>query len=603
MVKIDKRFNINKYFNSYKEIYRSIFLEFYGEEYADKINNAFDNFSFIGYLTTTSISNLIYDLCNSISGKLEDEFLKESGLNSIPNIKVFAFFWGFEKFEKCPLYKILNRSNGYESELKTIFNISSDDTDYEEKIKQGLKIIDATKDLFYIYKQKYDEQIKRYQEYINYNENLEEIESNSQSEYINYFIKNVFYSISQSDQIFYMNHIREFKNPETSAEYFRKMRCFKNYIYNFVGSINFKSDGLINSFSEENEKVINDYKYIRQHRINYFKNLGLDLGDNYEDYVNSEEAQKLWPTEDDIKRVTELKDYIYEQTIKYYYSTIPMYQEIKEILENKGFTDLRCPPFVFSTYLKDKWNITPNFIIINKEDNSKMDDRIVLHPIILFSADVTEKDFDQTIIHELNHLVEYRIIKIITEILETGVSESHVMTETGFNNHNEEYIKELKRLKYELFNETINEILTSEITALMHSKGIYLFTEESDLSEELKKNATKCLYILSSPLVNDFYREFKKEIIHARMTGDRKILYDKVGKENFEELNNLINEFYIYFDISNNTNKINNILEQIKEGIVNRDTNAYNEFINRSNIIFRKMQENASKDIKVRKLI
>ena len=62
-------------------------------------------------------------------------------------------------------------------------------------------------------------------------------------------------------------------------------------------------------------------------------------------------------------------------------------------------------------------------------------------------------------------------------------------------------------------------------------------------------------------MVKEFYNTYKKEIIESRRTGDMTELFNTVGKENFESLNNLFHEFYetfpgmTFYSVINSINK------------------------------------------------
>lgn len=601
MVQIDKQFNINKYFQSYIPILREVFLEYYDEEYADIVNNAFDNFSFIGYLTPVGISNLISTLGHKISGKLVDDFTLEAGFSDIKNFKTNAFFFGFEKQENCEFYKVLERKEGYENEVCWIFGIDSKSIDAKEKINEAIKRIDSAKDIFYKYQELFYQEIKPYQEYFDIASRLDELETNSTPEYIIYFIKRLFPFLSKEDKEFYLLNREKLENKETASEYFRKMQCFKNYVSHYITDrIDFSHSGLISYFSDKNEEEMqnpNESKYIKNNRIKYFKSLGIDLGDNYEEYINNPEVRRLWPSKVMINEIEKVKREIYEATIKSFFLTVPMYQENKKTLEETGFTDKRETPFQFQNYLKNCWNISPNYIM--KKNFTRVDDAFILHPIIMFSAYCGNNEFDKSIIHELNHLVEEHIKSVFKKIIENGSLMIQVVTECGLNCQSEEpYIRELEKHQYELFNETINDIIANEITDLMHAKGIYLFTEPG-LQEENDKNI--CLYSYSKPLTLDFFNEFRKDIIYARMTGNRSSLYEKIGESNYNALNDLINEFYIYFGTVKNDTRLRKTLNNLQEGNIDSDVEAYNDFLNRSYNILENMKRNRTESIQKKK--
>lgn len=607
MVKIDKKFNINKYFQSYVPILKEVFLEYYGDEYADKINNAFANFSFIGYLTPVAISNLVFDLNNEIRRNLVDDFIFEAEFNDIPNFKVNAFLFSFEDKEKCSFYKALQRTNGYEEDVKLMFGINSKSEDYKEKLEIALKRIDAARSIYFKYQKLFDEAIKPYQEYVDIANRLENLEENSTPDFIIYFINRIFHFLSKEDKEFYLINQEKFTSDDTASEYFRKMKCFKNYVSYYSDYISFNQHGYINSFSKEKcEKMENPQgssyvSYIKKERIKYFNNLGIDLGNNYEDYLNNPEVQRLWPSPSMVDKIEKIKEELYEETIRSFFLTIPLYQENKRVLEETGFIDKRVTAFQFATYLENNWNTTSNFVKKANLNNSPIEDGFILHPIIIFSAQLDNNQFDNVIIHELNHLIENHIKSIIKKITETGSTLIQILTESGFNCPGDtEYIQELKKYKYELFNETINQIIANQITELLHKKGIYLFTEP-ELKD--KKDDSVCIYEYSVPLAINFFNEFKKDIIYARITGDRSLLFAKIGENNFEDLNDLINKFYSYFGIVDDTHHIQmDALNALERGEINDEVKAYQEFIDGSNIIIERMKIESSKMTKKRKL-
>ena len=95
--------------------------------------------------------------------------------------------------------------------------------------------------------------------------------------------------------------------------------------------------------------------------------------------------------------------------------------------------------------------------------------------------------------------------------------------------------------KYELINEYVNDRIAQEITDIMHEQGNYIYskTRGDDTSS----------YIMMSFLLEEFYQRFRDTIIASRSNGNINYLYDNVGKDNFEALNNLVNECYEKFGL------------------------------------------------------
>ena len=91
-------------------------------------------------------------------------------------------------------------------------------------------------------------------------------------------------------------------------------------------------------------------------------------------------------------------------------------------------------------------------------------------------------------------------------------------------------------------------------------------------------------------LVENFYVDFKEEIKHCRVMGDMDYLYNLVGRDNFLELNELINNFADYFD----DKKYYEMFDDWNDWIGTVDTIYFDECLEKSRIILEKMKERAS---------
>ena len=109
-------------------------------------------------------------------------------------------------------------------------------------------------------------------------------------------------------------------------------------------------------------------------------------------------------------------------------------------------------------------------------------------------------------------------------------------------------MKEINDNKYNYINEGINELIAKDILNQIRKKQQKLFIQE---------NKTNSLdYEI---LLQEFYEEYKEDIIESRRQGDINIIIEKVGKDNFNALNNLINDYNKFFKRSTPTNNfINN---------------------------------------------
>lgn len=167
------------------------------------------------------------------------------------------------------------------------------------------------------------------------------------------------------------------------------------------------------------------------------------------------------------------------------------------------------------------------------------DNTIVTFPIIyidLYWRRIHLETFDYIIIHELNHGLEAYVYPL-AEDWET------IVTGTGCSYHEAKYDYKLNRYQfyesknYNRLNEVLNELISREITQLMHNKGIYLSEDKDNLEKHQKINRDYSQNILR---INDFYTKYKKVIIESRINCDLNILVDAVGENYLDELEQML---------------------------------------------------------------
>ena len=92
--------------------------------------------------------------------------------------------------------------------------------------------------------------------------------------------------------------------------------------------------------------------------------------------------------------------------------------------------------------------------------------------------------------------------------------------------------------KYERLNETITDLFAIEARKRLHERGVYLLEDEGLSTDDLQNANTNLeLKRMLEPLI----KNYREEVIRSIITGDTTILTDKIGKDNFEELNDCIN--------------------------------------------------------------
>ena len=154
---------------------------------------------------------------------------------------------------------------------------------------------------------------------------------------------------------------------------------------------------------------------------------------------------------------------------------------------------------------------------------------------------------DQRLMHELNHVFELFLNEIEGNELEYIYGWEKIRIKLKFasgESNNEVEFKTREKRNVELINEVVNENISQEITSKLHQKGIYIFGDK-----EISKIKGGTSYELLNHLMINFYDKFKDEIIKSRTNVNYEQLFNELGKDNFDELVILCNDFYRNFGI------------------------------------------------------
>lgn len=160
----------------------------------------------------------------------------------------------------------------------------------------------------------------------------------------------------------------------------------------------------------------------------------------------------------------------------------------------------------------------------------------VKRPTIFFSRFVSELEKggmdDYTLLHEYCHAIEIHKEKESTE------EDSFI---SGFDliNQNELNPYRKDKRKYERLNETITDIFSVEATRILHSRGIYISEPQELTNEDILDCNTS---IILKKLLMPFVEKYKEKIVSARITGNIQSLFNIMGRDNFESLNDCINK-------------------------------------------------------------
>ena len=387
------------------------------------------------------------------------------------------------------------------------------------------KILELYKDILTEY-DKYLQSLKKPEEYL---KKCNELKKELNKKYTAVFINEFKYLFTEEE----LKQIEENNNKGYIVKIINKKT--ENY---FSYSLN--SPTLIDAFSIESEEILSTGKSWRKDniikdRIRFFKNLGIDLGDNYEEYINHQDIQKIFPSLKELseKIISKRKD-LYTRMMNEYYTSLEEYKINIARVEKEGLLD-KDHGYNANAYERSGTFVTTN--VKNTESG------IIMYPMLCLSIGGLSEYLDHALIHELNHVYELTLQKAEGNKYYANCGWDEVYGE--YFNKAQDVVsieeRETKR-EYELFNEIINELISQEITEILFASDGHIFNTKEDAKI---KGGTS--YESSLFLVKDFYNIYKKEIIESRRIGDMTELFNTIGKENFESLNKLFHEFYESF--------------------------------------------------------
>ena len=525
----------------------------------------------------------IEDTYNDIK-KYLNELTKEEYLKIIET-KVLP-----EKYQNIPYW--LKNSIQYTTNLQNI------EENYEKSFNKASSLIRkiiprCTLDNFDINNEeieKLDKVIEKYKETLKEYENFEK----ENIEYFNEMQVNKDLEISLREK-YYKEFLKEnidlIKEDDRQGviEYLNDSK--KSYLMNYsvrrlLGS-SIQSESILESFYEEQEDILNNEETstfiknnIIENRIKYFNNIGINLGNNYNLYLENEDVKSNWPTKERLEKFRATKNKLINNFMKEYYLNTVSHKRLRQVVDSKNLLnkDDGLDQTMYNSSL-GKTCVATNL--------KEIDGKLEAAPLVMISFGGFDGALDHDIIHELNHLYELSLESVINNkavyLCGWDICEDDIVGEVN------DYIditKEEPKRSYELFNEIINEVIAQEIEEKMHEKGIHIL--DSSRNSKVKGNTS---YEASFFIIKDFYKEFRDEIIKSRSNGNIKGILDVVGEKNFNDLNDL---FDIYFENLSGLKKMQ-LLDDIKNNRTTNLTIKYYEIVDKSKEIMERMREESKK--------
>lgn len=631
--------NISKYID--------VFVDFYGEDKRDEIERKFNNATFVGYLSPEMQQVELTKLIKEKSKELESKVLEynETSLDGIDlfdtydySLKIFQPINNYQNF--IELYK-LGKEGRKEKYIEDTYN---DIKKYLNELtkEEYLKIIETK-----VLPEKYQNIPYWLKNNIQYTTNLQNIEENYEKSFNkasslirkiiprctldNFDINNE--EIEKLDKVIekYKETLKEYENFEKeNIEYFNEMQVNedlemslrekyykeflkenidlikeedrqgvieylndskKSYLMNYsvrslLGS-SIQSESILESFCEEQEDILNNEETstfiknnIIENRIKYFNDIGINLGNNYNLYLENEDVKSNWPTKERLEKFRATKNKLINNFMKEYYLNTVSHKRLRQVVDSKNLLnkDDGLDQTMYNSSL-GKTCVATNL--------KEIDGKLEAAPLVMISFGGFDGALDHDIIHELNHLYELSLESVINNkvvyLCGWDICEDDIVGEVN------DYIditKEEPKRSYELFNEIINEVIAQEIEEKMHEKGIHIL--DSSRNSKVKGNTS---YEASFFIINDFYKEFRDEIIKSRSNGNIKEILDVVGEKNFNDLNDL---FDIYFENLSGLKKMQ-LFDDIKNNRTTNLTIKYYEIVDKSKEIMERMREESKK--------
>ena len=544
------------------------FVKFYGEDERERITQKLTEASYIGYLRLDDYSTLEYNCKESIGFEVGKMFVEKIGLEPTKeNVKrlvgegvgtfsdrlgnFYENYGASKEWQQNSALRYIQEAFGDES-------VTIGSPEYQEYADVLLSYKPAYEEALALY----NERLKVFQPYFELHKELENLQKR----------------INQKYQAKYLEAISEYLPEEDKTkmdeEYLFNLDCYETLV-----GFSWDSKCLLDAFSSESSEKLEDPKVVDfiknnivEDRIKYYKKMGLDLGDDYEDYVESKKAQAITPSPEMVAKIIGIREDLAKKRTNELYKSLPTFIALREKLDKIGL--LNKSDGLLRNVRDGATCICPNLCYV--------DGKLVVHPIMYISG-ATDTDYmDCRIIHECNHIYELSLLNFDGEnaefcsgwdIVKDGMMSSAEEEET--------YEDDGSHRDFELLNEIINELIAQDITRIMHEANVSLYGDP-----KTAKNDGATSYQYAARLVYEFYEEYKDVIIESRKNRNLDVLFNKIGRENFEALNDLVHEYLEYFVGF----KLYSTLDALRAGQENDDTRYYKEATRRSKEIMERIR-------------
>ena len=509
-------------------------VEFYGEKYRVKIESKLKNTEFI----FVHKDDLKFDISSYFTSKKDDvakevfsKFTDEYGRAEVLDYRTLDLMLNFKDEVNYDNLNQLNAVLRFLKVLKTKDDKLKDRGIFKDSENYSDEIFNEKNDTLSLNEMKVfledannkailDEfLVKLTKEYVNGNrqqiENIENerLKSDQKVQEIEKTILN-----AEKEQ---KEKIKKFAN-ENLEEYigdkFSQMKSYEKYTlidkYTELLNFDFKDSTKIEFMSEWNK---NEY-------IKFFKALGYNYGNSFEDYIKNIEQIDIL-NESVLEKFQKVKSEAVNQQMR----QNPIFQDAVARIQN---LDLKNGSFDGAQSLYKYMNLANYAGAYIQMDVSKKDNQ--LKTIMVCSSAL--KGSDHNIIHECGHIIEASVNYDANGKMQTASGfdlldmddEVKDYDGTNLSVSRGNSISRVGR-KYEALNEIINDYFAEQVHQIMEKRGVQINLKK-------QKSGSTASYSYGLPLVGAFIDDYKDVIIDSRMSGDPYAFAKVIGMENFNML-------------------------------------------------------------------
>lgn len=551
----ESKFRIDEIINNNLSKIIEAFVAFYGESERDNIEKKFHDAEIIGYIGYDDYKYLLNEAQKECLEETEKLFLSSIGVESnSENIEKY-FGRSANNFEDTLLCRFFAHVDSMEKfDIKYVMEAlksitSKDDLIYgTEEVIFLISDIKKYKNNFEMAYKYYKDIIeKRYGDKIAYLNDLVSKIEKMEKEEVNSYVAELLPYMDDNDR----------KIIESSKDGYIPYYKLSNSSLFMKYSFDIKSPMPAEAFNSDSYKILNDPNVseylkdnIRRDRMQYFKSIRIDLGEDYMMYDNNLLLKSKTPRKELCDVLTDIRKRHLETFENGKVMLLPHMEDIvkrKDSIKRYRYDD------GYINVIRDKSTcVCPNF----KKENGEN----VVSPLVMIPGRDDISSMDARIIHELNH---------VYELFLTNVDDKKASFICGWDYASDSLTREPceeDNNKYTMLNEIVNEYIAQDIVTILHNAGVYLFGDRSTT-----KNSSLSGYEANLKyFTRNFYLEFKDIILKSRKNS-MQVIFDELGEDNF-------NEYAEFISDMNNRYCGFNIYRVLDDIMSNRETDLVREF-------------------------